>query len=191
VYGSAIFNRHEKKQAALRPIAPSTWMFKVHISTSPIHGLGVFADENIPPRHRVVEYTGERFSGKRLAKRLTLIFNRNGRMPRCIFRLNRYWYVDGEIGGCGAERINHSCEPNLSARSTGGHILLFSRRRILAGEELTLDYHYRPRAPRRRCHCDAPGCRGFINAYKSRNHSEAPKASVAPPELKASQPQQN
>jgi uncharacterized protein len=96
-------------------------------------------------------------------------------MPRYIFRLNWRWYVDGEMGGNGAERINHSCEPNLKVRRIHGHILYFSRRRIGAGEELTIDYHYRPESPRVKCECGAANCRGTINIYKSSSPRKNPK----------------
>ena len=102
-----------------------------------------------------------------MGERLRRILNRQGRMPRYVFRLSRYWYVDGKIGGCGAERINHCCDPNLRVRKIVGHILLFSRRRIQAGEELTLDYKLRPDAAVVHCRCGSPVCRGTINLQKT------------------------
>jgi SET domain-containing protein len=144
-------------------IAPRGSTFRLLIRRSPIQGLGVFAAERIPPRRKVMEYTGALFSRPRLEKRVRQILKRHGRMPRCVFRLSRYWYVDGGIRGCGAERINHSCDPNLKPRIIRGHILLFSRRAISVGEELTYDYYYRRQAPRTICRCHSPKCRGTIN----------------------------
>jgi uncharacterized protein len=150
-------------------IPPESSRFRLRIRRSPIQGFGVFAQQNIPARQRVIEYTGKLFSAPNLEIRLRAIYKRRGRWPRYIFRLNRYWYVDGEIGGSGAERINHCCDPNLVVRKRHGHIFYFSRRRISVGEELTIDYRYRPRVSPKPCRCGSPKCRGTINFYKRRN----------------------
>lgn len=86
-----------------------------------------------------------------------------GKLPRYIFRLDRYWRLDGETGGSGAERFNHSCSPNLAAPKMGGRILFFSRRPIRSGEELTLGYRYHPKSPALLCRCGSANCRGTIN----------------------------
>lgn len=128
----------------------------------------MFAEQAIPGGLKVIEYTGARFSRPKLERRVEKILKRHGRVPRYLFRLSRSMWIDGESGGCGAERINHCCDPSLKTRIVRGHILLFSLRRISAGEELTLDYRYRARAPRVPCHCRSPRCRGTINLYKRR-----------------------
>jgi SET domain-containing protein len=79
-----------------------------------------------------------------------------------ISRLNRFWCVDGAVGGSGAELVNHSCDPNLKARVVGNHILFFSRRRIRKGEELTLDYKLPPKTSCIPCHCGSRKCRGAM-----------------------------
>ena len=137
--------------------------YRLLLRRSGIEGLGVFAAETIPARRKVIEYTGMRFSGQQMEVRIREILKRRGKLPRYIFRLNRRWRLDGEIGGSGAERINHSCDPNLAARRMQGHILFFSERRIRRGEELTLDYKYHPKSPRMICHCGSEKCRGTIN----------------------------
>jgi uncharacterized protein len=137
--------------------------YRLLIRRSRIEGLGVFAAGTIPARRKVIEYTGMRFSGQQTRKRIGEILKRRGKLPRYIFRLDRQWRVDGEIGGNGAERINHSCDPNLAARRVQGHILFFSVRRIRRGEELTLDYKYHPKSPRMVCRCGSEKCRGTVN----------------------------
>jgi uncharacterized protein len=147
-------------------IAPKASQFRLRIRRSRIHGVGVFALQPIPAGVKVIEYTGERLSRQRLLERVRATLRRRGRVPRYIFGLNRYWFIDGERNGCGAERINHCCDPNLRRHITADHIFLFSRRRIAAGEELTFDYRYRATCPRMPCRCGSPKCRGTVNLYE-------------------------
>lgn len=147
--------------------------FRLRVGPSRIHRWGVFAEEWIPPRHKVIEYTGERIS-RREAKR------RSQRPCVYLFELNSYWCVDGAVGGSGAELINHSCDPNLYAVILKGHILYMSKRAIAPGEELTIDYRLDHDADPAPCRCGAPNCRGTINLpkgsrrrQKERNNSES------------------
>lgn len=137
-------------------INPEHTPFDLIVRPSPIHRLGVFADEAIPPRRKVIEYTGERVSRYEGRRRWD---------PKrsYLFELDNYWQLDGAIGGSGAEYINHSCAPNLRARIVRGHILYFSKRSIARGEELTVDYHYSDEITRMPCTCGAPSCRGTMN----------------------------
>lgn len=116
----------------------------------------MFADEPIPARRKVIEYTGERISRRETKRRAQRELN-------YLFTLDNYWTLDGAVGGSGAEFINHCCEPNLVARIVKGHILYISRRAILPGEELTVDYHFAKNVEKVPCQCGAPGCRGTIN----------------------------
>ncbi len=137
-------------------IDPRYACFKLRIGPSKIHRWGVYAAEDIPPRRKVIEYTGERISRRETKRR--------GNGPRTyLFTLDDYWTIDGAVGGSGAEFINHSCEPNLFSTIIRGHILYFSRRAIKRGEELTVDYRFSPKIDKVKCGCGAPGCRGTIN----------------------------
>ena len=123
---------------------------------SPIHRYGVYAAEDIPAQRKVIEYAGERISRRETRRR--------GLGPHTyLFTLDSYWTVDGSVGGSGAEYINHSCEPNLRAAVVKGHILYFSKRTILAGEELTVDYRFPRKIEDVPCRCGASKCRGTIN----------------------------
>jgi SET domain-containing protein len=130
--------------------------YRLEVKRSSIHCWGVFAAEAIPARCKVIEYTGERI-GRRERKQ------RSGRKMICLFELNSYWWIDGARGGSGAERINHSCDPNLYSAIRNGHIIYMSRRAIRPGEELTVDYRFDKDMERHACRCGASRCRGTIN----------------------------
>ena len=80
-----------------------------------------------------------------------------------VFTVDKFWNVDGVVGGSGAEIINHSCDPNLASRVVAGHVFYHSIRPIAVGEELTVDYRFSCTAPRVLCRCGSPKCRGTIN----------------------------
>lgn len=131
-------------------------VFRLKIAKSKIHRWGVYADQAIPAKRKVIEYTGERISRKETKVRASRPYN-------YIFTLDAYWSIDGAAGGSGAQYINHCCEPNLEARIVRGHILYFSLRNIKKGEELTIDYHFDKHVERVECCCGASECRGTIN----------------------------
>jgi SET domain-containing protein len=133
--------------------------FKLSIRPSRIHRWGVYAEEPIPARRKVIEYTGERISRRETKRR------GQGRFIY-LFTVNSYWCVDGACGGSGAEIINHSCDPNLYSWIVRGHILYMSKRPIRKGEELTVDYRFDPDVERILCTCGARNCRGTINLHE-------------------------
>ncbi len=137
-------------------IDPSYARFRMILRRSPIHRYGVYAGETIPARRKVIEYTGELINRKETKRR--------GVGPHTyLFTLNDYWTIDGSVGGSGAEYINHSCDPNLRAWIFKDHILYMSKRKIVRGEELTVDYHFSKKIEEVPCRCAAPNCRGTIN----------------------------
>ena len=137
-------------------IDPRYARFRMILRKSPIHRYGVYAGETIPKRRKVIEYTGELINRTETKRR--------GVGPHTyLFTLNDYWTIDGSVGGSGAEYINHSCEPNLQAWIFKDHILYMSKRKIAAGEELTVDYHFSTKVERVPCLCGAAKCRGAIN----------------------------
>jgi uncharacterized protein len=144
------------KVIKLDPKEKPAVVYRMEIRDSGIHGRGVFAAQPIPANRKVIEYTGERISAKHADKR------GHGHCTY-YFSLDRYWVLDGAVGGSGAEFINHSCGPNLISRIMKGHILYMSLRRIRAGEELTVDYHFSKNDETTPCHCKAKNCRQTIN----------------------------
>ncbi|MFN3322142.1 MAG: SET domain-containing protein [Bryobacteraceae bacterium] len=137
-------------------IDPRHCPFRLRVAPSTIHRWGVFAEERIPARRKVIEYTGERISRRETRRRAQGSLN-------YLFSLNSYWCLDGAVGGSGAEFINHCCDPNLYAWVFRGHILYMSKRIIEPGEELTIDYHFAKDVAKVPCSCGAPNCRGTIN----------------------------
>ena len=132
--------------------------FKLTVRPSKIHRWGVYAGEDIPARRKVMEYTGEKISRMETKRRS----ERGGDMVY-LFTLDKYWTIDGSVGGSGAEYINHCCDPNIVTVVRGGHILYMSRRPIRKGEELTVDYHFAKDIEKYVCKCGATSCRGTIN----------------------------
>ncbi len=139
-------------------INPKYACFKLEIRSSTIHRWGIYAGEDIPKRRKVIEYTGERISRRETKRRAEanpgLIY---------LFTLDKYWTLDGSVGGSGAEFINHCCDPNIVTEIRSGHILYFSDRDIKKGEELTVDYHFSKDVERIPCKCGVTKCRGTIN----------------------------
>ena len=144
-------------EGATQPkIDPRIARFRLAVRPSRIHRWGIYAGETIPADREVIEYTGQRI-GRVEAKR------RSRRKLQYLFVVDKYWKIDGAVGGSGAEYINHSCDPNIVARKIEGRIFYLSKRRIAAGEELLVDYKFSKIAPKVPCHCGAAKCRGTIN----------------------------
>ena len=134
--------------------------FQLEVRPSKIHRWGVFALEAIPKGRKVLEYTGELVSRKEGKKRA------ESNQIHCLFTLDSYWYIDGAVGGSGAEFANHCCDPNLESRIVKRRILYYSLRDLASGEELLLDYHFGKDQERVKCECGSPKCRGWINLLK-------------------------
>ena len=164
--------KRKAQRSAGRVKKPSfkTARFALEFRRSRIEGFGIYAKENIPPRKRVIEYTGERISEKEADRRY--IEQPRGKAPSHVYF---FWLgrsiIDGSVGGSGAEYINHSCAPNLITYETPRRIVLISKRTIRAGEELTYDYRFGSDEERYECRCGSPRCRGTINVRKGPQRS--------------------
>jgi uncharacterized protein len=143
-------------ESAEPTLDPRFCAFKLRVAPSKIHRWGVYAEEFIPARRKIIEYTGEKISRRETKRRSQGPLN-------YIFTLDAYWSVDGNTGGSGAQYVNHSCNPNVYAWIFKEHILYMSVRDIHPGEELTIDYHFDKDVERVPCYCGAANCRGTIN----------------------------
>ena len=141
---------------------------------SPIHGNGVFALVDIPAKTELIEYRGKRLTHAQADR---LYANTSDTGHTFLFTLNDKYVIDGGDGGNVARWINHSCAPNCQAwiveHASGDprkdRVVIESKRRIRAGEELTYDYgivlEERQTAELKRiwaCRCGAPKCTGTL-----------------------------
>jgi len=93
-------------------------------------GLGLFTNRRIAKGDLVIEYTGELLSNEEA----------DTRNSRYLFQVNRRWTVDGSGRENLSRYINHSCRPNCVAYTSRLKILIYAKRSIAAGEELSYDY---------------------------------------------------
>jgi SET domain-containing protein len=93
-------------------------------------GLGLFAVKPISKGQRIIEYTGPLISNEEVEKRRGKYF----------FGVNTKWSIDGSPRSNIARYINHSCRPNAEALISGRRVWIWSKRKIMAGEEIAYDY---------------------------------------------------
>ena len=93
-------------------------------------GLGLFATEPIRKGDFIIEYTGTRLT--------TAQSNKKG--GKYLFIVNKHTVLEGSGRDNLARYANHSCKPNSEIEVKHGRVLLFARRGIKAGEEITYDY---------------------------------------------------
>jgi SET domain-containing protein len=124
---------------------------------SGVHGFGVCAAEPISKNTRIIDYAGELIHNSVSEAREERYLEEG-----CIwvFRLNRNWSRDANVGGNVARFINHSCTPNCWFEVVDTTIWIRASRTIQPGEELTYDYAIigERTIP---CRC-RPGCRNKL-----------------------------
>lgn len=108
---------------------PKKTKYKLKVKRSKA-GLGLFTEEEIPRHCFVIEYFGPYLSD--------LEADRKG--GRFLFGVDRDLVIDGSSRSNIARYINHSCKPNCKAFTERKRIMIYAKRKIGLGEELT--YHY-------------------------------------------------
>ncbi len=94
-------------------------------------GLGLFASRNFKKGAFIIEYTGTKLTHEEADKK----------GGKYLFILNSRVVIDGYERKNTARYINHSCIPNCEAIiEDDQHIMIFAKKNIHSGEELT--YHY-------------------------------------------------
>ena len=93
-------------------------------------GFGLFAMEPLRRGDFVIEYTGKIIPTK--------VADENPN--RYLFEINKKWTIDGHTRKNIARYINCSCRPNCEPDIKKGRVLIFAKRVIKIGEELTCDY---------------------------------------------------
>jgi SET domain-containing protein len=104
---------------------------------SDVHGWGVFAAEPITKNTRIIDYAGELIRTAESEEREERYLQEG-----CVwvFRVNRAWSRDANVGGNIARFINHSCTPNCWFEVVDKTVWIRAGRNIRRGEELTYDY---------------------------------------------------
>ena len=93
-------------------------------------GCGLFAEEDIPPRHFIIEYWGKLVPNK--------IADKVG--GRYLFDLVNGYTILGETRKNIARYANHACRPNAEVRVAKNRVYIYSTKRIKAGDQITYDY---------------------------------------------------
>jgi SET domain-containing protein len=115
---------------------------KVFVAPSNLHGLGLFAGEDIEWGRPVVGFQGEHLSSKEVARRQRF-YDSIG--FTCLIQFGDGRGVDGVLGGNESRFINHSLQPNVCAIREGEwRIVFYSLSDIAKGEELTFNYGFDP-----------------------------------------------
>ena len=111
---------------------------RIRRKRSRLHGYGVFAEETINKNKRIIDYAGELINNRQSERREDRYLSKG-----CIwvFRVNRNWSRDANVGGNVARFVNHSCTPNCWIEVAGKTIWIRASRTIRKGEELTYDYN--------------------------------------------------
>jgi histone-lysine N-methyltransferase SETD1 len=133
-----------------------------------IHDWGLYAMEFIPADDVVIEYVGDVIRPK-LADEREKKYNDQGIGSSYLFRIDDEKVVDATTMGNLARFINHHCDPNCYAKiipvAQSKRIVIYSKRDIQAGEEVTYDYKFpiEPEEMKIKCLCGSSKCRGTLN----------------------------
>lgn len=134
---------------------------------SAIHGMGVFTKQMHHANDMVIEYAGEVVRPIVADIRERRCYDSLVGAGTYMFRIDDERVVDATHAGSIAHLINHSCEPNCYSRTVTAsgedRIIIFAKRDIPAGEELTYDYRFISKDELLTCYCGCAGCRGSVN----------------------------
>jgi SET domain-containing protein len=115
---------------------------KLFIARSKIHGLGLFAGEDIEWGRKLIEYQGQHLIAKEVRRRQKFYHSIGF---TCLIEFNDGQGIDGTVGGNESRFINHSLKPNVGAiREQKLRLVFYSLDDIEKGEELTFNYGFDP-----------------------------------------------
>ncbi|KAK9761425.1 histone methyltransferase set1 [Basidiobolus ranarum] len=139
---------------------------QLKFAKSPIHDWGLFAMEKIEANDMVIEYIGEIIRQK-VADHREKIYERSGIGSSYLFRVDEDTVIDATKMGNIARFINHCCTPNCNAKviTVDGQkkIVIYTKRDIEEGEEITYDYKFPIEDDKIPCLCGSKHCRGTLN----------------------------
>lgn len=138
----------------------------LRFARSPIHDWGLYAMERIARGEMVIEYVGEIIRAAVADKREKL-YERQGIGSSYLFRIDEDLVVDATKKGNLGRLINHSCDPNCTAKiitiSGEKKIVIYAKQDIELGDEITYDYHFPIEQDKIPCLCGSAKCRGYLN----------------------------
>lgn len=137
------------------------------VRKSKIHGFGLFLKEKVGDGQMIVEYQGQMIS-QAVADEREKKYEEMGIGSCYMFRLDEKTIIDATRTGNLARFINHSCDPKAYARvvtveNNEKKIVIFAKRAIEAGDEVTYDYKFPIEDEAIPCDCSAPNCIGRMN----------------------------
>ncbi|KAF9103190.1 histone methyltransferase set1 [Mortierella sp. AM989] len=139
---------------------------QLRFAKSQIHDWGLFAMEKVDANDMVIEYIGEVIRQK-VADHREKRYERMGIGSSYLFRVDDDTVIDATKMGNIARFINHCCTPNCNAKiiTVDGQkkIVIYAKRDIEEGEEITYDYKFPLEADKIPCLCGSRGCRGTLN----------------------------
>jgi len=113
----------------------------------------------------VVEYIGEYISNEIADIRQSIYYEYG--YDDYMFRANDAEVIDATLQGNIARFINHSCDPNCYTRpilvNHKHRIVLYAKRDIQVGEELSYDYKFPEEDVKIPCNCGSAKCRTYLN----------------------------
>ncbi|KAK4951990.1 histone methyltransferase set1 [Elasticomyces elasticus] len=141
----------------------------VKFDRSAIHGWGLYAEENIGQNEMIIEYVGEKVRQK-VADMREIRYEKQGVGSSYLFRMLDDEIVDATKKGGIARFINHSCDPNCTAKiikvEGTPRIVIYALKDIGTNDELTYDYKFEREygsTDRIPCLCGSANCKGFLN----------------------------
>ena len=144
---------------------------QVEVRETPNKGHGLFTLEAIAKNELIIEYVGEVIDVEEMEDRQAQRHDSNKHLY--MMEMKKNVYIDSRFKGGVARFLNHSCDPNsvLDKWIVRNRFRLgvFAIRDIVAGEEITFDYHWFPslqRAPTK-CYCGTSQCRGYLEFFKN------------------------
>lgn len=132
----------------------------LEIRPSRIHGNGIFTNVGIPSKTLLMCYEGE-IIGKCVSDKREKSYISHGIKSVYMFKVDEDKIIDATMMGNKARYINHSCIPNCYSitDSVKKTVLYFTKRKVMRGEELTIDYNYSEKDVNEICNCGSRRCR--------------------------------
>ena len=135
------------------------------VQRSPIHNLGLYCTRDVAQNDMVIEYVGELVRPVVGDIRDDIAIEKG--KSTYMFRIDDDYIVDAMFKGNAARFMNHSCDPNCFCQvvTVEGvkHIIIFAKRALTKGEEISYDYKLPIEDVKVICHCGARNCRGYMN----------------------------